>query len=426
MKLAKYYIENKTGNNTFLYNTLTSSFIKVDSEYWEHIKTILSNDVTPDNKLLFEGGFLIDDDIDELQKYKYLYYSKSFNGLSLKLYIAPTMKCNFGCRYCFEGENKKHGLMDKSIEENLIKFIKVQIKKYKRVNIVWFGGEPLMGYTRMLSISRHLKQENIEYSSSMITNGSLLTQNVIANLDDLNLTFIQISMDGVAKDHDRRRTFKNGHPSFELIMNNLSNLLSQTEIPVVIQVTMDHDNPDAYDDIVEYAKTNYGKYLESKRLQIGLNYVQNRTGFDKTSTCYSDADILRHEISELKSSKNDDVVLPGISLPCMFRNDSYFAIDPNGDILKCIEHLGCTDNKIGSVATGKMSLSKLAATTFAEDPFLDEECINCAVFPICGGGCPIDRIKARSDVEKNYCSMYKENLSTLLPLLYEHKYKTND
>jgi len=57
---------------------------------------------------------------------------------------------------------------------------------------------------------------------------------------------------------------------------------------------------------------------------------------------------------------------------------------------------------------------------YEEDPFLDNECINCNVFPICGGGCPLDRINNKNK-EKNYCSFYKTNIANMLPHFYKQK-----
>lgn len=84
------------------------------------------------------------------------------------------------------------------------------------------------------------------------------------------------------------------------------------------------------------------------------------------------------------------------------------------------------DNQIGNIKKGKISLSKLASTILGDNPFEDKECINCNVFPICGGGCPIDRLKKKKGEDINYCSSYKDILGELLPYIYEYRYERND
>lgn len=46
----------------------------------------------------------------------------------------------------------------------------------------------------------------------------------------------------------------------------------------------------------------------------------------------------------------------------------------------------------------------------------------CGYTSICGGGCPIDRIKRARGESANVCSKYKNGLSRILPVLY-HKLK---
>lgn len=106
---------------------------------------------------------------------------------------------------------------------------------------------------------------------------------------------------------------------------------------------------------------------------------------------------------------------------CMFRCKSSLAIDSQGNIYKCLEHLGAPNNKVGDLKSGTMSLAKLSHAMFAQNPFHSAECLHCNILPICGGGCPIDREKYIGK-DKRFCSIYKENLSELLPYFYTYKY----
>ena len=117
--------------------------------------------------------------------------------------------------------------------------------------------------------------------------------------------------------------------------------------------------------------------------------------------------------------KNLSSILPGIVPSCMYRNPTSFAIDPSGDMFKCLEHLGNSEYKVGNIKEKSVSLSKMAQATFGLDPFEDEECLACNVFPICGGGCPLDRQKKKMGKSINYCSIYKTRLADMLPALYE-------
>ena len=311
--------------------------------------------------------------------------------------------------------------MSEDIEKRLIKFI--SLHKFQDIHITWFGGEPLLGFERIHSICTHLKRAGINFSSDIITNGSLLTSSVIEHLDVLNLQYIQITLDGIAETHDKRRIFKNGAPSFDLIINNIKELLAKTDIPLSIKVNMDHTNPTALNDIAAFFNKNFSEYLQKDKIVISHNYVRNRTDFDKTGKCFTHEDLLRYDQEALKHQKTALIhpELPSIALPCMFRCKSSLAIDSQGNIYKCLEHLGAPNNKVGDLKSGTMSLAKLSHAMFAQNPFHSAECLHCNILPICGGGCPIDREKYIGK-DKRFCSIYKENLSELLPYFYTYKY----
>lgn len=429
MKLSIFNIYNKNNQECFVYNTYSSAFIKVSRTTWETIVNIIqTTEPIPANlnntiKKLSENGIIIEDNIDEVKKFQYRYYSKMFNNQSLNIFVAPTMKCNFKCFYCFEEGNKNDGLISNEIANNLVHFIANQ--KNKKIVIHWFGGEPLLGFKQILNISRQLNERDIEYSSTIITNGSLLTPKNIKYLKELNLQYIQISLDGIAENHDKRRIFKNGKASFSLIISNLRNLMNTTNIKVCIQVTVDHSNETAYKDIVDYMQINFKTHIESKRITIGHNYVLNRTNFDNSELCYTPNQILQNEINSIKNQSGTipEPCLPGLAYPCMFRRKNSYAIDSKGYIYQCIEHLGNQMYKVGDLNSGKINLDKIITNRFSNLPFEDEKCKVCAYLPICGGGCPIDRMKVQKGLSQSFCSIHKTKLTSLLPYIYEIKYK---
>lgn len=429
MKISKFNIYHECAEYVLIYNTYSSAFVRLTKVKWETLKRAIQfSQYIPEelhemsNKLAKEG-IIVSKKTNELKLVEYHYYSKIFSGRVLTLSIAPTMKCNFGCFYCFEDGHKNFGLMSDEIANKLVEFIANQ--KGKKIAITWFGGEPLLGFKQIIKICRQLNDKKIDYVSSIITNGSLIDENKINCLKELNVQCIQISLDGIAKDHDRRRIFKNGNPSFELIIKNIEKLLLQTNIKVSIHVTVDHSNETAYKDVVEYMQNHYSNYVQSKRLTIGHNYVLDRNNFDVNNICFSPEQILQDEIKAItdKSGRTRIPSFPKLVNPCMYRKKESYAIDSVGNIYKCIEHLGNPEYKIGNLKDGYISQKEIIETSFSYLPFEDEECCNCAYLPICGGGCPIDRIKYKEGKISNCCSIHKAKLEKLLPFLYEKNKK---
>ncbi|MCC8095334.1 MAG: hypothetical protein LIP05_08235 [Tannerellaceae bacterium] len=64
--------------------------------------------------------------------------------------------------------------------------------------------------------------------------------------------------------------------------------------------------------------------------------------------------LLKHakKLSDIRS-KNLDQLLPKVTPNCMYRNPSSFAIDPSGDMFKCLEYLGNSQYKVGNIREKK-------------------------------------------------------------------------
>lgn len=414
--LSQFNVVKRLGNDTFVFNTLTASFIKMPTSDYD----ALADEKEVDADLLkemYRQGILVDDRKTEVLKYKYFYYGKAFDRSILILSIAPTMKCNFCCEYCFEGDNKTFPAMTKEVEDAIVNYL--LSKKERAIYISWFGGEPLLAFPTIYAISERLNKEGVDFHSNMITNGSLFTDTIIENLQELNLTYVQISLDGVGETHDKRRHYKNGKPSFSDVANNIDKLLAHN-IRLTLQVTVDNNNATAYQEVYEYMNERYPRQMEEKQLQIACNHVQDRTSFDTAGACFSDRQLHENNLKYFNEGKYEELIprLPGLKMPCMYRSASSFAIDSKGYMYRCLEHLGQPARSVGNVVDAKVSFAKMATTTFFKDPFEDEECLHCSVLPICGGGCPVDCEKCSSK-EKNYCSYYKTYLSDLLPEFYK-------
>lgn len=182
MKFSKFNVLKSDDINTYIFNTLTGSFVRLSNENYNSLWSSEGKEIR--EGLLSEG--ILTENPNEVFAYKYRYYKQMFNPQKVHLCIAPTMKCNFNCFYCFEEGNKNLSLMNEAVENAIIRYI--EKNKENDISISWFGGEPLLGFERIVSMSETLNRKNIQYTSSIITNGSLLTKKKIKQLELLNLT----------------------------------------------------------------------------------------------------------------------------------------------------------------------------------------------------------------------------------------------
>ena len=229
-------------------------------------------------------------------------------------------------------------------------------------------------------------------------------------------------MDGNKEDQDSRRCFKNGKPTFNLIIDNIANLLAKTDIKVGIQVTVDHSNEDACKDLNRFISLRFPNEYNSNRITVTQNFVRDRTDMGESSGCYTNEELINHDILSLKNGNPDSISLPDTCLPCMHKTLASYAICPEGNLYKCMEHLGVPEEAVGSLANGKLSINKLANKLLGNDFLESEECRNCNILPICGGGCPVDRNKVLKGLKKESCSIYKSRFADLLPYYYNRKY----
>ena len=90
--------------------------------------------------LLFCHGFIIDNKRDECSELLKKRVNFSQNDSIIALLVAPTMRCNLQCIYCFQ--HMKNMIHEKDISDALLSFIKT--KQIQLIGVRWFGGEPSM------------------------------------------------------------------------------------------------------------------------------------------------------------------------------------------------------------------------------------------------------------------------------------------
>jgi sulfatase maturation enzyme AslB (radical SAM superfamily) len=91
--------------------------------------------------------------------------------------ILTTTDCNARCFYCYE-KGIRRLPMSRETADKTVAFIKEHCGE-KSVNISWFGGEPLFNSEVIDIIIGYLKENNIKYISTMVTNGYLFDEKLI-------------------------------------------------------------------------------------------------------------------------------------------------------------------------------------------------------------------------------------------------------
>jgi uncharacterized protein len=429
MKWSKYNYLYCSNSKYYLYNSLSNSLMEIDADTFASLSGLKAGqefrtENTELHTMLQKAKVIVENDKDEYYNIKYREQYHRFNNKTLQLTINPTLHCNFACVYCFE-DVKPPIYMADEVEDAIIDLIKKQ-KNIMSVQITWFGGEPLMAFGRMLSINNKVKELNIAYSADIVTNGYLLSERVIDELDNLQVKSIQITLDGLEATHNTRRPLISGQGTFQRIIDNIDLLhVKKPDISLGIRVNIDKTDKDEFIEVCNFFYRRYQKYMN-----ISPGFVSDNEGC-RTSNCLMDRNTIAEFIMELyKKYKFAPFSLypTGHHSECSVRNPNTLVIGPEGEIYKCWNDVGNSERIVGDLL-GKRPLNNQLLLRYytAGDPFDDDICKECFHLPICGGGCPYLRIKREyENKEIDTCYAKKEKLQDFLKLYCEFKQQLNE
>lgn len=331
-----------------------------------------------------------DEDNDFLLEHHFTTDIISYSNRRLGLVVAPTIGCNFDCPYCFE-PGKKSYTMTEEIIDDLILFI----KKHKEANLldlVWYGGEPLLAFKKIQTILRRIRDEvPIKLGNhDIITNGYYFTPQVIEFFKEFPLDTIQITFDGGRERHNNlRKQKKTGEPTYDHIIENIDRIVDElpgTQIHLRINIEKSNVN-----DFIE-GKKFFEKRWKNKDLIVypGILRIDNEDGTAIACSAmnkWESANFL-YDINEKGVFKTD--IYPKIRLAkncCATRLNSYI-VGPRGEIYKCWNDVSDDNKIVGYINQEKLTNPKLLYRYLVGSKwYANSECKECFFLPICNGNC---------------------------------------
>jgi len=302
--------------------------------------------------------------------------------------------------------------MSEEVIDGIINFIKNH-KNIEFLRVTWYGGEPLLAFKKVQKITEEILKLGINYQAAMITNGYLLDKKVIANLKSLQITQLQITLDGLEQTHNIRRPHKQHKNSFQTIIKNLTDLYEAIpEMKVALRVNVDKNNQDEYHQLYYHLK----EIIPTNNLSVHPGYVTDIYSTKCNSSCL----FQKEDKLEFMAQQYDKYKIPLAFYPksgfgeCTARHINSFVVGPKGELYKCWNDIGVEDKTIGDIFNLKASDLYIEYLVEA-DPLSLQECKECFYFPICDGGCPYARIESvHRNEQANTCADIKNNLNTFL------------
>lgn len=382
------------GDRTIIFNSNTKRFfVSSNNSIANYREVINSPNLYTENQqyqkllaTLSKNGFVIDDNINELSEIEKLYL-KNKRSKEYSLIIMTTYACNFACWYCVQDHENIY--LGADTEQKIIEHIKRYLisNSIEVFSISWFGGEPLLNFKAICSISEFAKkfceEQNIKFSCSITTNGVLLSPMIINRMKQLNFISFQITIDGAKQSHNLTKYNKVINDSFSLILNNIVALVSaMPDSLLTLRINYTHKNltTSLVDDI--------DNILNSVRNRIFIIFrkvwqePQDNSLFNAVSLC-------THEFIKRGYTVNNDYDFIDF-LSCYVEREHYMSIFPNGAVDRC-------NNKDIKKARGYLSNNgdvvwnstpqELLLTVFSNN----SECRLCKYLPLCMGPCPAKR-----------------------------------
>ena len=440
MKWSKYnyiYFSNKF-NKHLLYNSLSNSFIDISNpdllEYLNELKNKENIDELPDNPELFEdlkkSKIFVESDETEFLKIKHSVLYNRYSSNTVVLTVLPTLSCNFKCPYCFV--EQKSVFMKKDIYKRIKLLLKnVAINnKMTFLHLTWMGGEPLLNFEGIKELTKMLVKPNIKLTANVVTNGYLLTKEVVEQLPQLNITRLQVTIDGLETEHNQTRIHKTDNNSFQKIINNLDfffekyNKPDDISINIRVNLARNSNYVKKFLEVYSFLRQRY----KNENFYISPGFIEDIKMNGKNISCEFDKAALKDFYTTMVAAGLTNFSMYPRNYPyeCAVRSPNCFVIGPSGELYSCWENIGHKTNIIGHLDEKGIPIidneTALLRYFTGADYLSDNECQECFAFPICTGGCPEKRIRNKYDnAQFNVCSLYKENIDDMLDLHYSTK-----
>lgn len=403
MKFSKYnlLVAKENDNQHYLFNTFNGSCFDIDNSTMDIIKNNNIEKLDEETKKSFiNTGILIQDAIDEDKIFSYMYSREKYDSSSISSTVLLTWACNLRCTYCFQGHDNRSETMTIEQADQYIKFLTTRAKNKgsKHISVVLFGGEPLVnmkvGFHILEKTKSFCEENQMVFNSAVITNGTLLNEVILKQLQQYNCKMIQITLDGIKEVHDNRRIYINGQGSFDDTINALQLLNEKSNINTVIRVNIDKTNIDNTHQLIKYIGKD-GINLTKCTLDFGIVRVDTGSCSGYSSNCFTESEIgnILYDLWNFSESHGFKYNIRPMrkTMYCGLYGENQFTVTPNCDVYKCWEHVGQKEHLMGKIDDG----GNLTDVTYAfydwmsVDPLKNDECKKCIYLPTCGGGCGV-------------------------------------
>ena len=406
--------------------------------------------------LLRENGFLVEDYESDRRALDGFLSDVKGDTSELNVTVLTTLQCNFACDYCYQGDhgeyNKTAAKMTLETADRVAGWIERELDRVRprRLMLTFFGGEPLLNQPVMYGLADRLwdacQERGVRMLVNVITNGLLLTDEVVDRLLPRGLNGIKVTLDGDRVTHDRMRPLRGGQGTFDRIVENIRRVAGRCRVS--IGGNFDETSVDAFPALLDFlrqqdfadklVKVNFKPIVRTETparpkgvlplIPVGANGVpvkplngtcMTSVGSGSASGCDS-CHLAEDQIGLLRNETKRRGFTPGDGIhlgPCHVHLQHAHTIGPDGSLYACPGFTGEMALSTGHIDDRHDPVRAAARKQFDNlSPW--SECGDCAFIPVCAGGCVTASHAMLGDMNKPTC--HKRSLeSAVIALAHE-------
>lgn len=291
------------------------------------------------------------------------------------IYLELTRECNLSCIHC---SNSSSSPLSDELSPKEVRQVLKEINKLKGREVRIYGGEPFLRKDSILETAKIIKNYGLEVS--IYSNGTIIDNNILRNLKEINPRIL-VSIDGASpKSHDKIR---NSPGNFNIVLKNIE-MLKSHNFKLLINFTVSRINQGEIYDVYKLANTlgldgvksniitKLGRAIDNWHL-LYLSPLQLKRCFIEINNAHKEF---------FKSTLNRRKCTAGIE---------YLFIASNGDVFPCplfIDKQFCGGNIRNSSLENIWMNPRGSFLTLRKIIEKNKYCTNCKVDRgTCQGGC---------------------------------------
>ena len=440
-------------NEVFLMNTFTDAQLIVSTDVAALLDELAHRGTggwTSEERdaigTLSEHGFIVESRDADRDNLRAFFHEVRESTEQLRMTVLTTLQCNFACDYCIQGDhgdyNKNAAKMSLETAARVGDWAEQRLEALRPESYVltFFGGEPLLNLPVMYYLAERMWQacetRGVRMLVNIITNGLLLTPEIVDRLNAFGLNGIKITLDGDRDTHNKMRPLRGGQGTFDKIVHNVRQVAHKTRI--AIGGNFDMETADSYPALLDFlkeqdfadklSKVAFKPIIRERKEQpvavaspvkgskfIALTAVADKplggacmtsagAAVSATSGCDS-CHMLDDQMSFLReeTKKRGFPTIDGVHMgPCEIHRSHAHTISPDGSLYACPGFAGDATQSVGHI-DGRQEPARAHAASRFEALSAWQECRDCAFIPVCAGGCTVAAYNELGSIDKPNC-----------------------